>query len=170
MYSCLYHLYCYLNCEIVMEILIMYKCHILHGEFYSKCINLTLCITDESTLAEICCQLYDTIVTQKQPPPKMFFALVPTLFNSDIESALCQKKLPERHLSMLHISLGCIRNLYQKEHQNNDLLLKVTKLIDKEIFPHVSKESVQDSLAAQKLWSSYVKQVNIKITLEVANC
>lgn len=117
-------------------------------------------IADKSSLSEICCQLYEKIVRLKQPPPKKFLSLVPVFHKLyEVEPVPLKLDLPGEHLALLHICLGCIRNTYQKEQQNANLLLSVCKTI-MEILPRVDEWSFQSSLATNKLWSSFVKQVS----------
>nr|XP_045624958.1 nucleolar pre-ribosomal-associated protein 1-like [Procambarus clarkii] len=114
---------------------------------------------DKSCMSEICCQLYEKIVTLKQPPPKKLLSLIPVFYKlSENGPVLPKFDLPEEHLALLHICLSCIQNTYYKEEQNTSLLLSVSKIIV-EILPKVDKQSCHSILTTNKQWSSFVRKV-----------
>ncbi|KAG7175228.1 nucleolar pre-ribosomal-associated protein 1-like [Homarus americanus] len=115
-------------------------------------------LIDDDSLSEICCQLYEKMVTQKHPPPKKFLSLVPVFHKlSNSGPVLPKFDLPEEDLALLNICLCFIRSTYQKELQNTNQLLNVSNII-KEILPKLGQSSYT-TLAPTKIWSSFVKQV-----------
>lgn len=113
---------------------------------------------DENCMSKICCQLYEKVITKRQSPPKLL-ALIPVFYKlSEVGPILPKFDLPEEHIALLHICLKYIQSTYQKELRNTSQLMNVSKIINK-ILPKLDEHSLRSTLATNKLWPSFVKQV-----------
>lgn len=117
--------------------------------------------TDVDCITEVCKKLYEEAVApEQQPLSKKIPCLLPAFHKlAEVGPRFSKIGLPEEKLALLIVSLNYMKHHYHKKNESAELL-EVAKEVEK-VLPILDETAFVRTMACNKLWMSYVKQVSI---------
>ncbi|KAK4315095.1 hypothetical protein Pmani_013657 [Petrolisthes manimaculis] len=116
-------------------------------------------VLDVDCLTEVCKKMYDeAVASDQQPLSEKIPSLLPAFHKlAEVGPQLSKIGLPEETMALLIVSLNYIKYSYHKKNEP-EILLKVANVIEK-MLPKLDEVTFQRTMACNKLWMSFVKQI-----------
>lgn len=111
-------------------------------------------------ITEVCKKMYEEAVApEQQPLSEKIPCLLPAFHKlAEVGPRLSKIGLPEEQLALLIVSLNYMKHRYHKKNESTELL-EVAKEVEK-VLPILDETTFLKTMACNKLWMSYVKQVS----------
>ncbi|KAK3893462.1 hypothetical protein Pcinc_002725 [Petrolisthes cinctipes] len=116
-------------------------------------------VLDVDCITEVCKKMYEeAVASEQQPLSEKIPSLLPAFHKlAEVGPQLSKIGLPEETMALLIVSLNYIKYSYHKKNEP-EILLKVANVIEKMI-PKLDEITFQRTMACNKLWMSFVKQI-----------